>query len=332
MRRREADLFLDIGSTNIKWRTGGENVIHRTAFPPPVMEEAPRFEVDPDAIARIVTRIMDEISPSRVFFAVQMHGYVLLRKGSAVSNYISWRDERGANFSPDFTLTSEYGVGLKPNLPRLSLLAPHVQADELCTLGSYLVRLLTGCNRTHITDAAATGFYNVVRGTADKAPFRLPEATCAVECAGEYRGCKVYTPVGDMQAAVFGGTEGYDAERYYLLNLGTAGQMCAVSYRFVTGDFESRPYFHGKTLCTVTRLPGGASLRTGTEAERRVFFAACANALRRLPSRKKILAMGGTALAHRAWIGPVLERMGLSVVFCTGGEAVRGLELLSEEL
>lgn len=328
----ESDLFLDIGSTNIKWRRGGEDVIHQVAFPLPVVDKTPRFEVAPDAVVQVVSEIIDAVLPARVFFAVQMHGYLLLRKGRVVTNYISWRDERGARCLPDFTLTPEYGVGLKPNLPRLSLLAPHEAADELCTLGSYLVRLLTGYNRTHITDAAATGFYNVVRGTADRSHLLLPEAAYAVECAGKYRGCKVYTPVGDMQAAVFGGTAGHDAGRYYLLNLGTAGQMCVLSEKFTAGDFESRPYFHEKTLCTVTRLPGGAALRTGSAAERRVFAAACADALRRLPQRRGILAMGGTALAHRAWLEPILKDTGLPMVFCAGGEAVRGLELLSEEV
>lgn len=80
-----------------------------------------------------------------------MHGYVLLKEGREATGYISWRDERGKDLPPDFALTEEYGVRIKPNLPRLSLQAQSVAADEFCTLGSYLVYRLTGKNTTHVT-------------------------------------------------------------------------------------------------------------------------------------------------------------------------------------
>lgn len=325
-----ADLYLDVGSTFIKWKTGSSPAIRKTAFPLPFRSYPPYYEADGNGILAVVKDIIQSENPARLFLSVQMHGYVLLYNGECATGYVSWRDERGARSEPRFSLTSEYGVGIKPNLPRLSLQTQTAEADELCTLGSFLVKMLTGNNRTHITDAAATGFYNVRRRTRDDCRYRLPQESYAVERAGSFRGTTVYTPVGDMQAAVLGGTEGVCADSAYLLNLGTAGQMCALSGGFTEGDFESRPFFHGKTLCTVTRIAGGDYLsREGDEDE---LFAQYKGAMARLPERREILVLGGAAEYHREKLVRVLERLALPYKFCAGGEALNGLRILSEEV
>lgn len=327
---RAADLLIDVGSTNIKWKTGGESAFRSTAFPLPFRSDPPYYEADGHEIYAVVKGLIDRERPKRVFLSVQMHGYVLLNGGKEVTGYVSWRDERAAALKPRFTLTEEYGVSLKPNLPRLSVQAQTAEADEFCTLGSYLVYKLTGNNVTHITDAAASGFYNAVRRTADHSVYRLPCARYTVEAAGTYGGCVVYTPVGDQQAAVLGALSPEAAGRLYLLNLGTAGQLCALSPAFVKGAFESRPYFGGGTLCTVTRLPGGAYLAAAGSCEDELFFA-YTDALRRLPPRNGILVTGGAAVYHRALLQRVLERTGLPYSFCDRGEALNGLNLLAEE-
>lgn len=324
-----ADLYLDIGSTSIKWKTGDNPAIRTTAFPLPFRGNPPYYEVDGNGIYAVVENVIRTERPKRLFLSVQMHGYVLLKRGECVTGYVSWRDERGASQMPEFSLTAEYGVGIKPNLPRLSLQTQTVEADEFCTLGSFLVRKLTGNNRTHITDAAASGFYNVRRRTQDECAYALPQASYCVEEAGVYNGCAVFTPVGDMQAAVLGGTAGMSVPRAYLLNLGTAGQLCALSDEFTRGEFESRPFFHGKTLCTVTRIKGGDYLMR--EGDEDTLFAEYAAALKRLPAREEILVMGGAANYHREKLERVLKRLALPYRFCEGGEALNGLKILSEE-
>lgn len=160
------DLYIDIGSTNIKWSHG--KTAGKIPFPRrPLTRRIRATRSARTEIFSIVLNLIDTHRPQRAFFSVQMHGYVLLKEGREATGYISWRDERGKDLPPDFALTEEYGVRIKPNLPRLSLQAQSVAADEFCTLGSYLVYRLTGKNTTHVTDAAASGFYNVKTGARD---------------------------------------------------------------------------------------------------------------------------------------------------------------------
>lgn len=320
------DIYIDIGSTNIKWKRSGEEV-KMTAFPAPVIEEYPYFEVDAKEIVRIVEMLIREAD--RAFFSVQMHGYVLLKNGKTVSNYISWRDERGKDETPSFALTKEYGVDIKPNLPRLSLQTQKVDFDEICTLGSYIVYSLTGKNITHITDAAPTGFYNVRRRTHEVTRFRLPKASYKVKKAGRYGLTDIYTPVGDQQAAILGAAgKEFDG---YILNLGTAAQMCCIAKEFAVGAFESRPYFLGKTLCTVTRLIGGESIAKYTDEEIADRLAEeYGGALKKLPRSEKLLATGGVVKYRKELLCKVLERLNVEYTFNEACDALAGLEIIAK--
>lgn len=320
------DVYIDIGSTNVKWRRGGE-CVKTTPFPAPLKSEYPYFEANADEIVLLVERLIR--GADRVFISVQMHGYVLLKDGSAVTNYISWRDERGGNCTPAFTLTKEYGVDIKPNLSRLSLQTQTAEYDEFCTLGSYLVYRLTGKNVTHITDAAPSGFYNVCQREEEKVEFRLPKARYEVNVAGRYGLTEIYTPVGDQQAAILGavGNE-FDG---YILNLGTAAQLCCIADGFVSGEYESRPYFGGKTLCTVTRLVGGGVIAkyTDEEIEERL-VREYGEAMKKLPERKKVLATGGVVKYRKELLRRVLERLGVEYAFNEECDALVGLESIAK--
>ena len=319
------NLYIDIGSTNIKWKRDG--VVQQTPFPAPILSSDGRFEVDAEEIFDIVRSLIED--SDRVFFSVQMHGYVLLKDGKAVTNYISWRDERGANCTPNFTLTKEYGVDIKPNLPRLSLQMQTVEYDEFCTLGSYLVYRLTKINATHITDAAPSGFYNVCARTQEKTTFKLPIASYSINPIGNYGNAEIYTPVGDQQAAILGSV-GKDFKGY-VLNLGTAAQLCEILDGFASGEFESRPYFDGKTLCTVTRLPGGGVIAQYTDEE---LFERLVKeygiALKKLPTCDRLVATGGLVKYRKALLCKVLDELGVSYSFNESCDALAGLEILSK--
>lgn len=329
------DLYIDIGSTNIKWSHG--KTAGKIPFPAAFDAAYPRYEVRADEIFSIVLNLIDTHRPRRAFFSVQMHGYVLLKEGREATGYISWRDERGKDLSPDFALTEEYGVRIKPNLPRLSLQAQSVAADEFCTLGSYLVYRLTGKNTTHVTDAAASGFYNVKTGARDACRYRLPEAVYRVQEAGRYKDTAVFSPVGDQQASVLGAWKGMENAEGYVLNLGTAAQLCCTAEGFAAGDFESRPYFGGNTLCTVTGLPGGGYIsrtigKTSAKALRETLAEAYASALKKLPPRRKIIVTGGVVHYHRILIEETLETLPKAYVLNEGADALAGLKILAEEI
>lgn len=319
------NLYIDIGSTNIKWKRDGD--VRQTPFPAPVVSKDGRFEVDAEEIFKIVRSLIEE--NDRVFLSVQMHGYVLLKDGVPVTNYVSWRDERGVNTTPNFTLSKEYGVDIKPNLPRLSLQTQTVEYDEFCTLGSYLVYRLTGINATHITDAAPSGFYNVFAKEREKTAFKLPIGSYTIKAIGRYGNAEIYTPVGDQQAAILGAV-GKDFQGY-VLNLGTAAQLCEILDGFVCGEFESRPYFDGKTLCTVTRLIGGGVIAEHTDEELyERLVEDYGKALKKLPVCSRLVATGGLVKYRKELLCKVLDRLGVNYSFNENCDALAGLEIVSK--
>ena len=324
------DLYIDVGSTNIKWMESNSLTLHLVSFPQAEKDEYPYYEVSHDKIFEKIKNIIETSNADRAFFSVQMHGYVLLKDGNAVSNYVSWRDERGATLVPKFTLTKEYGVDVKPNLPRLSLQAQKLDFDEFCTLGSYLVYRLTGKNVTHITDGAPTGFFNVKNKTCDAVSFKLPCVTYEVLPVGSYNNTQIYTPVGDQQASVFGAVDkDYDG---LVLNLGTAGQMCCIRNGFVCGEFESRPFFEDKTLCTVTRLIGGSIIAEKSDAELEdLLLNDYKSAKEKLPYCNQMIVTGGVIEYRKKLLSNVLDKLNVNYTFTHQCDALNGLKKLQGE-
>lgn len=286
-------LLLDIGSTNVKWRVGAER--GTLPFPEASRDDGVRYEVPTEAIWKAVSVLIAQSMADRIFLSVQMHGYVLLKGGKEVTAYISWRDRRRMSEAENFFLPKESGTSVKPNLPRLSIRAQKVDFDCFCTLGSYLSYRLTGRNITHITDAAASGFYNIRTRTAEKCKFLLPEVAYDICEVGSFFGRTVYVPVGDQQASAAGACGVSEDTGEYIWNLGTAAQMCAIENGFVAGDYESRPYFSNRTICMVSGLSGGAVLNELCEedAEEKL-LKDCFDAVSKLPEKRRIAAVGGS--------------------------------------
>ena len=320
------DVYIDIGSTNVKW-VYSNGKVNKIPFPAPVINQNGIFEVDPELIYQIVEKLVN--GANRAFLSVQMHGYVLLQNGKAVTNYISWRDERASGITPNFELIKEYGVDIKPNLPRLSLQTQTVEFNCFCTLGSYLTYRLTGNNKTHISDGAPSGFFNVKQKSAVKTNFELPKVSYSVEVVGEYNGTKIYTPIGDQQSAILGAVgQNYNG---LILNLGTAGQMCCIENGFISGDFESRPYFNGNTLCTVTRLIGGGVI--ASESDQQILPKLIKDyslALKKLPQKPIITVTGGVVNYRKPLLEKVLLALGVNYTFNAECDALKGLEIIAK--
>lgn len=334
-------LLIDVGSTSVKWtETNGDAVgaVGRRPFPSRLPLPAPYVEMNPEEIARIITEIVDGSAAERVYLSTQMHGWLLADKsGKLLTNYISWQDGRGGLVPFPIALSARHGVGVKPNLPRAGVYAmrtlfPAVaaQAKIFYTLGSYLVWLLTGENATHITDAAASGYYDAVTCRPDECELSLPHACDRLVPVGAYRGKMIYSPVGDQQASVLGAEGGEDC---YILNLGTAAQLCAIAPSFSEGAFESRPYFRGKTLLTVTGLYGGKYLaeQAGGEGLSRRLEENYRAALTRLPARDRLLATGGALRYHGKVLAEALRALALPIRLNKEADALEGLRILSGE-
>ncbi len=332
----ESCFYIDVGSTNIKWqdkdgKSGSEK------FPDPLNQTVPFFEVSIREIGRIVTSLILSHPAEKVFISTQMHGYVLLDKGGEpVTEYISWQDTRSTlvhNFP--FQMSPENGVGMKENLPRagvyaIKLLRPeqYNKASEFCTLGSYLSKILTGNNCTHISDAAPSGFYNVKTGEG-KSELILPQVKMRPDVVGIFEGRKIYTPIGDQQASILGC--GGDEESY-IMNLGTTGQLCCIEKGFSIGEFESRPYFNGSTLCTVTNLMAGKKIQKMADGWEDCFYKEYSSALQRLPKRNKIIITGGVTQYYHDKVEKLVRNFKFPYTFSPKQDAIEGLKRVAEEI
>lgn len=338
-----SDLYIDIGSTNVKYRSidnSGRVTTGSEPFPQPFIDDGIRYEVNLSDINDIVFRIVKKSTYSRIFISVQMHGYILKKSENFITKYISWRDKRGERLCKIHNLPPESGESIKPNLPflsaRITLEETGVGYGEdlsFFTLGSYISFLLTGKNITHITDAAASGFFNVKTGRRGEwvdFDMCLPEVYSEIKSVGQYEGAQVFTPFGDQQCAVLG--SGATSEEY-ILNLGTAAQMCCIENEFIFGNFESRPFFGGKTLCTVTGLVGGGYIvKKKDEVLYDELIEEYSSALKKIPEKKEIMITGGVVVYRKKLIEKIAEGLKIKYTLNDSSDALCGLEIIGKRI
>ena len=337
------NIYIDVGSTNIKYACY-ENGIRKgqgkAKFPLPVKNDGFCFEVPANEIIAVLQECIDSFANAEnVVLSVQMHGYVLSQRENV---YVSWRDKRCLRENRYEALKQTYGkyitahsgTASKPNLAVYSLLYEEMNGaavrGELFSLGSYINYRLTGNNCSHSTDLCALGFYHR-DGKPNEAlisalPFRLRLPYCGKdgESGGDYKGKKVYMPIGDHQCSVLSVGKS-DAT---VLNIGTAAQISRVVRGFSAGDYESRPYFEGDTLCTQTGLVGGAEMNAqkfSCALEERI-RGQYRDALEKLHAGKKVYCMGGAFDFYGETIQTLLMEEGYSPFLCRS-DSLSGLNV-----
>jgi xylulokinase len=116
---------------------------------------------------------------------------------------------------------------------------------------------------SHITDSASTGMLDITSKTWSKAALnfldfdiKLPEIALEMKAIGYSRTllCPIYAPVGDQQASLYGAELGTENT---VVNIGTGGQVAAISNSYGSTALQIRPYFNGRTIETRTHLPAG---------------------------------------------------------------------------
>lgn len=341
---------MDIGSTSIKWAAYDTCMQVKSEplslpFPLPIVHDSIHCEIDIEKIIEAVSTILKSTIPADcILISTQMHGYLLgTGHGEVITRYISWQDTKSMQtvggkscferFS--FKLPPESGSRIKPNLPLCGVYAiKNIQPElfsrvkEFYTLGSYIAFRLTGVNGTHITDAAASGFYSKETGEPQFNPFpelKLPLAFQSIRPIGKWKNIAVYTPVGDQQASVMGCNLNYKTQ--YLLNLGTAAQLCTVSEGHAYGDYESRPYFGNSTLCTVSGLPGGREIASDENAKNSFhdMVASYRAAISKLPPREELILTGGVLKHFPSFVSAVCDELKLPCRLCGRKDALDGL-------
>jgi xylulokinase len=250
-------------------------------------------EIDPARVMSVVHAVVDPLvdrhAPDGLLCCGQMHGFVLLdRSGRAVSNCVSWQDERSNRTDqkrPIFSMMVEHvsdaerqsaGNELRPGTPvatvyamrRFSQVSAH--ATAIAGIPDFAIGQLVGDKpRPHVTLAAGLGGFDVVRGEWQSdvlsrlglADLEWPRVSFVPSVVGYYRrsgrDIPCYSPAGDQQTALLGTSL---ARNELSLNVGTGSQVSMRCSGPSIGNWQLRPYFDRQWLRTITHLPAGRSL------------------------------------------------------------------------
>jgi sugar (pentulose or hexulose) kinase len=270
----------------------------RIPFPEPIAGMNPLFrEFDPGPIVAAARSILEQIAPladgcEGILWSTQMHGLVLCTpRGEARSNLVTWTDQRvtlphpsgrGSYFdelvsriTPD-ERRQLGGMELRPGLPVGSLfhMAENKQlpGGEIyaASLADFVVSHLGGQPPvTELSNGQAHGAMNIETGAwhggvieklglgGVKWPRIVPHGSVVghVKIAG--RDLPMFTPVGDFQCAMVGSLL---QPGELSLNISTGSQVSLLRPTLEYGPFQTRPFFDGRFLVTITTIPAGRAL------------------------------------------------------------------------
>ncbi len=271
--------------------------IERFPFPKPVPGLNPSFrEFNPAEILQATRALLERLlrhapDAAGVVMCSQMHSLVLTRDdGRPVSNLITWQDQRALLPLPNGhgtcfdevnrLLTSEerrqLGNEARPGVPlcflfwlarNRALPKPPVWAVALPSL--VVVHLCGGVPKSDVTHAFGCGALNVETRTWHQDviaklgcpevrwPEIVPQGTVLGEWKAGGKGRPFFAPVGDYHCAQ-AGVFLEDGELSVNVSTGSAVIQLAPGCEF--GDFQTRPWFDGRYLKTITHIPGGRAL------------------------------------------------------------------------
>ena len=295
-------LGIDVGSTFLKssvLELERRTVAQTRSIPTPEFADrsAREREIPMAPLAQAVKELIDQAAREcpleGIVLSVQMHGFLLFdRRGRPSRNYVSWQDMRAFAPGPDGLdaaaeiaarvpagLLREDGVVLKNThslCPLHRLLSEHPAPDgtSFAMLGDALTWYLTGTRApVHPTVAASSGLYSLTRRDWNRElaeslglNVAFPAVYDGRDPVASYRSPRgelpVYAAVGDHQAAVLGTCVD---DRHVLINIGTGGQISYLDDGLAFGEYETRPYFGGRTLRAFTQRPSGRSLSVLTD-------------------------------------------------------------------
>lgn len=297
-------LGIDVGASYIKGAVLNLaemrlEAVRRTPFPGFIAGKPAAYrEVDPNEIIDRTRGLVDSFRASAsecggIVFSGQMHGLITVDStGKALSNFISWQDERGLTPHPSargtyFELVASkvsaperrlLGNELRPNLPLVTLfwLSRNKQLSRRtaypCSLMDFIVANLSRSRPvTEASNGAATGALNVASRCWDyELIARLQLGGLCWPAIRDFRtvaGCTrlhgkevpCYVPVGDQQAAIVGACL---QPEELSINIATGSQVSCLAATFESGDHQTRPFFDGTFLKTITHIPAGRALNS----------------------------------------------------------------------
>jgi sugar (pentulose or hexulose) kinase len=281
---------LDLGALAIR-------NVERVPFPAPIEGLAPGLrEFDPAQIVRATRALLERLlehAPDAEGIAMcgQLHGMVLADgDGRALSTAINWQDQRALQPLPGgagscfdeierrlgVDVRRRLGNEARPGVPLCHLfwLACHEclprQPALVASIPDFVVASLCGSRaRTEVTHAFGHGALDVEaldwhRGAIDRLglaqvgwPEIVPQGTVVGEVPLGSRRLPVFAPVGDYQCSQVGA---FLDEGELSINVSTGSAVIRLARGCELGDFQTRPWFDGRFLKTITHIPGGRAL------------------------------------------------------------------------
>jgi len=271
--------------------------VERVPFPDPIKGLPPGFrEFDPrqivDATRALLERLLQHAPDAEgLVMCGQLHGMVLADEcGNAVSNAINWQDQRALQPFPggggSYLDEIERRLGVedrrrlgneaRPGVPLCHLfwLACHDRLPGrpavVAAIPDFVVASLIGSTpRTDVTHAYGHGALDVEAlewhrpaierlGLAQvRWPGIVPQGTVVGEVPVDSRRLPVVAPVGDYQCSQVGA---FLDDGELSVNVSTGSAVIQLARGCESGDFQTRPYFDGRYLRTITHIPGGRAL------------------------------------------------------------------------
>jgi len=242
-------------------------------------------ELDPEqvwaAVRGLIKHVGTDWKIDGILVSNQMHGFIILDgTGKAVTRYITWQDQRGSDQNNMASVREAFGedglrrtgMPLLPGLPSLNLhhLCHHdgVKSGRFLSLGDFICHRLCGNVLVHRSNCAGSGLMDLKKDEWNTdaleamkcSGFEMPDIASDFSPVGisdEFDGAAVFAAIGDQQAALLGAMiDDGDLS----LNVGTGSQVSMLSHELVFGKYQTRPFFSGDYLKTVTHIPAGRAL------------------------------------------------------------------------
>jgi sugar (pentulose or hexulose) kinase len=271
--------------------------IERVDAPPLVSGLDQKFrEIEPGAVLQRVRQVLERLhdhalDAAGVLMCSQLHGMVLCDEtGRAQSRYITWQDQRalmplpGAGASsfdeleslisreerqqlgnervPGLPLNYLYWFARNRVLPDMRVMPaalPYFVAAQLC--GTTPVSDITHAYGQGALNIHTRDWHHAVIEKLGLRDVQWPRIVSQGTVIGEWchagRSIPVFAPVGDYHCSQVGALlESSELS----VNISTGSAVIQIAEGAETGEFQTRPWFDGCYLKTITHIPAGRAL------------------------------------------------------------------------
>jgi sugar (pentulose or hexulose) kinase len=293
-------IALDLGTSSIKGAVIDLerrclSHVRRAPFPQPIPGLPPLFcEIDPAQIIAATHSVLDQLLPlaptcAGVVVCGQLGGLILTSEaGQPLSNYIAWRDLRllarpassrstyweqfqkilsadeqrqlGRELQPGNALSLLYWLRQVDHWPNAGAIAANLPEFVLAHLCAALPQVDTTLAVGAI-NLETLDWHQAACSSLGLGPVRWPALSTFREPVGHLRAggaaLPCYAPTGDHQIALAGA---FIAERELSLNISTGSQTSLLTPQLQLGNYQTRPFFDGHFINTITHIPAGRAL------------------------------------------------------------------------